>query len=68
MPFGEFTRMPFREFTRMPFGVKNTPAVFQSLMTKIIDSCKQYARPYMDDVVIFSHSWDEYITHIREVL
>ena len=56
------------EFTRMPFGVKNAPAVFQGLMTKVLDSCKQYARLYMDNMVIFSHSWDEHITYIREVL
>ena len=48
--------------------MKNAPAVFQGLMTKVLHSCIQFARPYMDDVVIFSHSWEEHIKHIREVL
>ena len=45
------------EFLQMPFGVKNALAVFQSLMTAIMSECKEYARPYMDDV-IYSESWE----------
>ena len=45
------------EFLKMPFGVKNAPAVFQSLMTQIMKDCSKFARPYIDDVVIFSTSW-----------
>ena len=36
------------EFLRMPFGVKNAPAVFQSLMTNILQDCSCFAHPYMD--------------------
>ena len=45
------------EFLRMPFGVKNAPAVFQSLMTNIL---KAFTRPYIDDVVIFSDNWEQH--------
>ena len=56
------------EFVRMPFGVRNAPAVFQALMTKILADCKSFASPYMDDVIIYSNSWEDHKVHIREVL
>ena len=52
----------------MPFGVRNAPAVFQALMTKLLSDCKSFSSPYMDDVVIYSGSWTEHKVHIREVL
>ena len=56
------------EFVRMPFGVRNAPAVFQALMTKLLSECKSFYSPYMDDVVIYSSSWEEHKVHVREVL
>ena len=53
------------EFLRMPFGVKN---VFQFLMTQIMKDCSEFTRPYMDDVVIFSTSWEDHKGHVRRVL
>ena len=56
------------EFLRMPFGVRNAPTVFQALMTKLLSECKSFCSPYMDDVVIYSSSWEEHKVHVREVL
>jgi len=56
------------QFTRMPFGVKNAPAVFQELMNNVLREETEFASPYMDDVVIFSGTWEEHIGHIRRVL
>ena len=56
------------EFTRMPFGVKNAPAAFQSLMQTVLANHSTHATAYMDDVIIFSSSWDEHIRHIDTVL
>ena len=55
-------------FTRMPFGVKNAPACFQSLMQKVLAAEGEFATPYMDDVVIFSSTWDDHIAHVGRVL
>ena len=52
----------------MPFGVRNAPAVFQALMTRILTDCKTFSSPYMDDVIIYSNSWAEHKVHVREVL
>jgi len=56
------------EFSRMPFGVKNAPAAFQELMDAILRGEEKFARPYMDDIVIYSNTWDEHVGHIRRVL
>ena len=56
------------EFLRMPFGVKNAPAVFQELMQSLLNPHKGFSTAYMDDVVIFSNSWKEHVSHIKEVL
>jgi len=56
------------EFTRMPFGLKNAPAVFHKLTSRIMASHKQFAIPYIDDVIIFSNSWEEHLIHVEKVL
>ena len=56
------------EFLRMPLGVRNVPALFQALMTRLLNDCKEFCSPYMDDVVIFSRSRDEHRVHVKEVL
>ena len=56
------------EFLRMPFGVKNAPAVFQELMRAVLQPCESFAKPYLDDVIIFSQTWEEHVTHVRTVL
>ena len=56
------------EFLRMPFGVRNAPAVFQTLMDSVLEGLGSFARAYMDDIVIFSDSWEEHVIHVRKVL
>ena len=55
-------------FTRMPFGVKNAPACFQALMQKVLTDLGEFSAPYMDDVIIYSSTWEDHITHIGRVL
>ena len=56
------------EFVRMPFGVRNAPAVFQALMTRLLSDCKNVCSRYMDDIFIFSRDWQEHRIHVRQVL
>jgi len=55
------------EFLRMPFGVKNAPACFQEIMQGIFEGHRN-CTPYMDDLVIFSNTWDEHLQHIEQTL
>jgi len=58
----------YYQFTRMHFGVWNAPSLFQKLMDKILKDVQGYSRAYMDDIVVFSSSWEEHISHVRSVL
>ena len=42
------------EFVRMPFALKNAPAVFQKLTSRVLEPCSAFALPYIDGIVIFS--------------
>ena len=55
-------------FTRMPFGVKNAPACFQMLMQRVLGDVTDFSMAYMDDVVIFSPTWEDHLIHVRQVL
>ena len=47
-----------------PFGMKNSPATFQRLTNSVIadlDDCEAY----IDDVIIFSDTWEDHLRIIR---
>ena len=52
----------------MPFGLRNAPATFQRLVQKVLLGLDEFTAAYLDDIIIFSNSWQEHIAHIREVL
>ncbi len=51
----------------MPFGLHSASATFQRMMNHILRGCEQFAGVYIDDVVIYSQSWEEYLQHLSEV-
>jgi len=48
--------------TVMPFGMRNTPATFQCVIG--LDGCAAY----LDNVVVFSHSWEQHIHQLHSFL
>lgn len=53
----------------MPFGLTNAPAVFQALINDFLqDMLKRFVFVYLDDILIFSHSNQEHIQHVKLVL
>ena len=61
-PWGKY------EYRRMPFGLWNAPTVFQLLMEKVLADHCEYARTYIDDIIVFSKDWESHLHHIRKVL
>ena len=59
---------PFRkyEFIKVPFGLAQTPAYFQELMRGILKDFN-FAIAYLDNIIIFSKTPEEHLTHIRRV-
>ena len=54
-------------FVRMPFGLKNSPSHFQRIMEKTLAPVADCAAVYIDDVIIFSTSWQEHLDHLTRV-
>ncbi|MBW0525012.1 hypothetical protein O181_064727 [Austropuccinia psidii MF-1] len=57
------------EYLVMPFGLTNAPAYFQKLVNDILDDILDiYIVAYLDDIVVFSKSEGEHVTHVSTVL
>lgn len=57
------------EYTRMPFGLCNAPATFQRTMDIVLSGFrwKTYL-VYLDDVVVFSDTFDDHLNYVSQVL
>ena len=51
---------------KVPFGLAQAPAYFQELMTGILKDFN-FAIAYLDDIIIFSKTPQEHLSHIRMV-
>lgn len=61
-PFGNFAP------TVVTFGLKNAPSFFQRQMATILKGHEAYCMVYLDDIIIFSATFEEHLIHIKQVL
>ena len=54
------------EYIKVPFGLAQAPAYFQELMTGILKDF-DFAIAYLDDIIIFSTTAEEHLSHIEQV-
>ena len=59
-PFGK------NKYIKVPFGLAQAPAYFQELMTGILKDFN-FMIACLDDIIIFSKTPEEHLTHIRKV-
>ena len=52
----------------MPFALSGAPASFQRLMDEVIRGCLEFAAAYLDDLIIFSDTWEGHLQHLGEIL
>ena len=52
----------------MLFGLKGAPATFQQLMDCVIIGLDSFISAYIDDVIIFSNTFEEHLEHLQQVL
>ncbi|GFS75684.1 retrovirus-related Pol polyprotein from transposon 297 [Trichonephila clavipes] len=49
------------------FGLRNTAATYQRAMSKVVQTISDFACAYIDDLAIFSDTWEEHLNHLEEV-
>lgn len=58
------------QWTCLPFGLKTSPAIFQRILSSIIRKHKlsDFTVNYIDDILIFSETFEKHIDHISQLL
>ena len=54
------------QYTVMPFGMRNAPATFQCMINLVVSGLEGCAA-HVDDVVIYSHSWEQHVRQLRSL-
>jgi len=55
------------EFNRSAVGLKTSPVILQKLMTTVLRGTEGFNASLLDDVVIFSDTWEDHLKHIAIV-
>lgn len=65
---GFVTHQGVYEFNRLPFGLMNSSSAFSMVMNEVLRGINyKFALVYIDDCLIFSHTFEEHLQHLSEV-
>ena len=63
------TRDGLYHFKVLPAGLKNAPPTFQRIMnTIVVQGREKFCLVYLDDIIVFSKTFNEHLIHVGEVL
>ncbi|GFX37794.1 retrovirus-related Pol polyprotein from transposon 297 [Trichonephila clavipes] len=49
----------------LPFGLRNAAATYQRSMSKVVQTISDFACAYIDDLAIFSDTWEGHLNHLE---
>ena len=53
----------------MPFGLCDAPTTFMCVMNDVFRTfLDNFVIVYLDDILVFSGTWDEHVRHVKQVL
>ena len=52
----------------MPFGLQGAPATFQRLMDQVLHRLEQFSVTYLDDIIVYSNSWESHLERLNMVM
>jgi predicted aspartyl protease len=61
LPFGKF------QYKRLPMGISTAPDEYQAAMTRILGDLSEFVIVYLDDILVFSNTMEEHLSHLRAV-
>jgi ribosomal protein L21E len=61
------THMGTYQWRVMPFGLAGASMTFQREMNRALRECSKFAQAYIDDIVIFSDTFEEHLSHLEKV-
>src|SRR6218665_2082876 len=64
---GFVTKQGHFQWRYLAFGLRNAPATFSRLENKVFKGLADFYEAYLDDVMVFSISCYDYITHLEQV-
>ena len=56
------------QFRTMPFGLSGAPSTFQRMMNILLKDFHSLAAAYIDDIVVFSDTWEDHLKHLDAIL
>jgi hypothetical protein len=55
------------EFNVLPFGLNSGPGLFSELVTEVLQGLDEFSAAYIDDILVFSETYEEHLKHIEQV-
>ena len=51
----------------LPFGLAEAPNIYQQTMTNMLNGLNSFCLPYLDDIIIWSKTFEEHLSHLGKV-